>query len=64
MCNVNNVEQVLTMTMAINMLVTLTNNCHGHYNDTFYCQEEEPQEDSEELKDEDIPPPSGPEEEW
>ena len=28
------------------------------------CQDEESDQDSETLKDEDIPPPSGPEEEW
>ena len=29
-----------------------------------YCQDEESDQDSETLKDEDIPAPSGPEEEW
>ena len=28
------------------------------------CQDEESHQDSDTLKDEDIPPPSGPEEEW
>jgi len=30
----------------------------------IYTKEEEPRQDSDELKDDDIPPPSGPEDEW
>lgn len=59
-----NVEQGL-MIMTIAMLMTMTiATVIMMVMMTLYYQEEEHPQDSEELKDEDIPSPSGPEDEW